>query len=141
MLEPGRARLGALARALLDELPRARPDAAGGRVTLTLRGHAAVVDGALRPLAQAPMAVLRALADARGRVLTRTELLAALPRGCDEHAVEMAVARLRAAPRRRRFVQTVVKRGYRLRPRLAASVRAPPARSPQDVGNWGFTQA
>jgi len=61
------------------------------------------------------MAVLRALVDARGRVLSRAELLAALPRGCDEHAVEMAVARLRAALGGPEFVQTIVKRGYRLR--------------------------
>jgi uroporphyrinogen-III synthase len=42
-------------------------------------------------------------------------LLESLPRGADEHAVEMAVARLRAALGRPSFIQTVVKRGYRLR--------------------------
>jgi uroporphyrinogen-III synthase len=115
VLEPGRARLGALARALLDELPqRATPLRVAGS-TVILRGHAAVVDGAVKPLAQAPMAVLRALAEARGRVLSRAELLAALPRGCDEHAVEMAITRLRAALGGPSFVQTIVKRGYRLR--------------------------
>ena len=50
-----------------------------------------------------------------GRVLPRSELLEALPRGADEHAVEMAVARLRAALGASSFIQTVVKRGYRLR--------------------------
>ena len=58
---------------------------------------------------------LGALADASGRVLSRAELLAVLPRGCDEHAVEMAVTRIRAALGGPEFVQTVVKRGYRLR--------------------------
>jgi uroporphyrinogen-III synthase len=82
---------------------------------VALRGHAAVVDGALKPLPQAPMAVLRALAGAGGRVLSRAELLGSLPRGCDEHAVEMAVARLRTALGGPEYVQTVVKRGYRLR--------------------------
>jgi uroporphyrinogen-III synthase len=48
-------------------------------------------------------------------VLSRAELLRALPRGSDEHAVEMAVARLRTALGGADFVQTVVKRGYRLR--------------------------
>ncbi len=115
VLEPGRARLGALARALLDELPRRTTTMRVAGATVSLRGHAAVVDGALRPLAQAPMAVLRALADAGGRVLSRTELLAALPRGCDEHAVEMAITRLRVALGGPEYVQTVVKRGYRLR--------------------------
>jgi uroporphyrinogen-III synthase len=91
VLEPGRARLGALARALLDELPRRATPLRVAGTTVTLRGHAAVVDGTVKPLAQAPMAVLRALAQAHGRVLSRAELLAALPRGCDEHAVEMAI--------------------------------------------------
>jgi uroporphyrinogen-III synthase len=115
VLEPGRARLGALARALLDELPRRATPLRVAGSTMTLRGHAAVVEGILRPLAETPMAVLRALVDARGRVLTRAELLAALPRGCDEHAVEMAITRLRASLGGREYVQTIVKRGYRLR--------------------------
>jgi uroporphyrinogen-III synthase len=59
--------------------------------------------------------VLRALADSPGRVLSRASLLRALPRGADEHAVEMAVARLRAGLGGTWYVQTVVKRGYRLR--------------------------
>ena len=41
--------------------------------------------------------------------------LAADGRGAAEHAVEMAVARLRVALGGSAFVQTVVKRGYRLR--------------------------
>ena len=60
------------------------------------------------------MAVLRALAATPGRVLSRAALLRALPRGADEHAVEMAVARLRAGLGTAGVVQTVVKRGYRL---------------------------
>jgi uroporphyrinogen-III synthase len=115
VLEPGRARLGALARALVDALPRRAPTLRVAGATLTMRGHAALVDGELRPLAQAQVAILRALAVAGGRVLSRAELLAVLPRGCDGHAVEMAVARLRTALGRAEFVQTVVKRGYRLR--------------------------
>lgn len=115
VIEPARARLGALARALVDELPHRTPTlrVAGSRITL--RSHAAIVDGEVRVLGQTPFAILRALAAARGRVLTRAELLAALPRGCDEHAVEMAVARVRSALGGNQYVQTVVKRGYRLR--------------------------
>jgi uroporphyrinogen-III synthase len=61
------------------------------------------------------MAVLRALARRPGRVLDRATLLAALPGGAeDEHAVEMAIARLRQALGDPKIVQTVVKRGYRL---------------------------
>ncbi|MER7418163.1 uroporphyrinogen-III synthase [Micromonospora peucetia] len=112
---PATARLGALVRTIVDELPRRTVTLRAAGHLLTLRGHAAVVDGVLRPLAPAPMAVLRALCGSPGRVLSRTVLLRALPRGADEHAVEMAVARLRAGLRAPLVVQTVVKRGYRLR--------------------------
>nr|MDT0661091.1 uroporphyrinogen-III synthase [Micromonospora sp. DSM 115978] len=114
VLAPGRARLGALVRALIDELPQRAVNVKVAGHLLTLRGHAAVVDGELRPLAPAPMAVLRALAQSPGRVLSRAALLRTLPRGADEHAVEMAVARLRAGLGAPGVIQTVVKRGYRL---------------------------
>jgi uroporphyrinogen-III synthase len=114
VVAPTRARLGALVRTIVDELPqRAITLKVAGHV-LILRGHAAIVDGELRPLAPAPMAVLRALAATPGRVLSRAALLRTLPRGADEHAVEMAVARLRAGLGAPGVVQTVVKRGYRL---------------------------
>ncbi|MET8151594.1 uroporphyrinogen-III synthase [Actinoplanes sp. NPDC005259] len=114
VVTPARARLSALVRTIIDELPKRaiRLEVAGH--TLVLRGHAAIVDGDLRPLAPAPMAVLRALAAMPGRVLSRAALLRALPRGADEHAVEMAVARLRAGLGTPGVIQTVVKRGYRL---------------------------
>ena len=61
------------------------------------------------------MALLRTLARRPGRVVTRAELLRALPgAGADEHAVETAMTRLRAALGEPKLVQTVVKRGYRL---------------------------
>jgi len=115
VLASDRADLGELARELAAELTRRTRTVHIGGSELVLRGHAAVVDGELKPLPPAPMAVLRALAAAPGRVLPRSELLGALPRGADEHAVEMAVARLRAALGRSTLIQTVVKRGYRLR--------------------------
>ncbi len=115
VVAPGRARLSALVRTIVDELPRRAVSLEVAGHSLTLRGHAAVIDGDLRPLAPAPMAVLRALAATPGRVLSRAALLRTMPRGADEHAVEMAVARLRAALGTPAVVQTVVKRGYRLR--------------------------
>jgi uroporphyrinogen-III synthase len=111
---PPRARLSSLVRTIVDELPKRAISLEVSGHALTLRGHAAVVDGELRPLAPAPMAVLRALATTPGRVLSRAALLRTLPRGADEHAVEMAVARLRAGLGVSGVVQTVVKRGYRL---------------------------
>jgi uroporphyrinogen-III synthase len=115
VLAPGRARVSALAKALVAELPRRTRTLRVAGAELVLRGHAAVVDGTLKPLPPAQMAILRSLAAAPGRVLPRSELLESLPRGADEHAVEMAVARLRAALGGSSFIQTVVKRGYRLR--------------------------
>ncbi len=114
VVAPSRARLSALVRTIVEELPKRAVSLEVAGHELTLRGHAAIVDGELRPLAPAPMAVLRALASAPGRVLSRAALLHALPRGADEHAVEMAVARLRAGLGAAGIVQTVVKRGYRL---------------------------
>jgi uroporphyrinogen-III synthase len=114
VVTPTRARLSSLVRTIVDELPKRAVSLEVAGHSLTLRGHAAIVDGELRPLAPAPMAVLRALAAVPGRVLSRAALLHALPRGADEHAVEMAVARLRAGLSAPGVIQTVVKRGYRL---------------------------
>ena len=85
-----------------------------GDHTLQVRGHGAVIDGRLVELAPGPMAVLRALARTPRARRPPRQLIASLPGGGDGHAVEMAVARLRAAlgaP----VVETVVKRGYRLK--------------------------
>jgi uroporphyrinogen-III synthase len=111
---PARARLSALVRTIVDELPRRAVSLEVAGHVLTLRGHAAIVNGELRPLAPASMAVLRALAATPGRVLSRAALLRTLPRGADEHAVEMAVARLRAGLGAAGVVRTVARRGYRL---------------------------
>ncbi|GIG66319.1 uroporphyrinogen-III synthase [Phytomonospora endophytica] len=112
---PERSRLGALVRTVAALLPRRawRVRLASGH-RLELRGHIVFVDGAARPLPPAPMAVLRALCAAKGRVLSRAELLRHLPRGADGHAVEMAVTRLRDGLGLRTCARTVIKRGYRL---------------------------
>jgi uroporphyrinogen-III synthase len=126
-VRPDRARIGALVRALAADLPVRR----SGRIAihghmLEIRGHAVLVDGRLCPIARAPMAVLRALAARPGHVVSRAELCGVLPSGSpaggpwiprdqpDEHAVEMAVARLRRGLGRHGLIETVVKRGYRL---------------------------
>ena len=58
---------------------------------------------------------MRALANRPGTVVSRRDLLAALPgAGSDTHAVETAVLRLRTALGDKNIVATVVKRGYRL---------------------------
>ena len=113
---PPRARLGALAREVVTELPRRAPVLPVAGQWLQVRGQAAVVDNVLKPLAPGAMAILRLLAERPGVVRARAELRQALSGGedADDHAVEVAVARLRTAMDAPRVVQTVVKRGYRL---------------------------
>lgn len=114
-VQPHRSRLGAMVRRLEAELPaRARRLPVAGH-WMELRGHAVLVDGELRAVPPTGMGLLRVLARRPGRVVSRAELLRALPGGGDdEHAVETAVARLRSALAVPTLVQTVVKRGYRL---------------------------
>ena len=120
VVQPERARIGALVRELAVALPARAVRVRAGTSTLELRGQAALVDGELRPVPPAPMAVLRALAESPGRTLPRPVLGAVLRRhsgradAVDEHAVETAVGRLRSALGSTGLVQTVVKRGYRL---------------------------
>lgn len=114
VVQPDRPRVGALVRATCVALPAKATRLRIGPRLLELRGQAVLVDGELHPVPPAPMAVLRALAASPGRVVSRQVLLAALPGGGEEHAVETAVARLRSALGEPRLVQTVVKRGYRL---------------------------
>lgn len=114
-VQPQRSRLGAMVRTLESEMPaRTRRLPVAGH-HLELRGHAVLVDGELRAVPPAGMALLRALTRRPGRVVGRADLLRALPGGGgDEHAVETAIARLRSSLGRPTLVQTIVKRGYRL---------------------------
>ncbi len=116
-VQPERARLGPMVRALEDELRKRHEGTVmmvGGK-RLLLRGGRVYVDGVEVRLSGAPLAVLLALADRPGVVLSRKQLMVHLPSGQagSEHAVEMAVARLRSAVGQG-VVQTVVKRGYRV---------------------------
>ncbi|MEU6847752.1 uroporphyrinogen-III synthase [Streptomyces sp. NPDC046716] len=114
-VQPERFRLGPLVQLLCLELPsRARTLPIAGH-RMEIRGHAVLVDGELRPVPPAGMSLLRALARRPGWVVSRADLLRALPgAGRDEHAVETAMARLRSALGAPKLIQTVVKRGYRL---------------------------
>lgn len=131
VVQPERGRLGALAREIVEQLPRRRGQLlpAAGHL-LDVRGHAVVVDGTFVPLSAASMTLLRELIARPGQVVSRRDLLARLPgAGGDEHAVEMAVGRLRSALGDPRIVLTVVKRGYRL--------AYEPERAAQD-GDWRY---
>jgi uroporphyrinogen-III synthase len=112
---PARARLGALVKTVTDELPRRAQRLIVDGTLLEVRGHAVLLDGELRTLAPASMVILSALAARPGAVVSRGQLAGSLPRGDEGHAVDMAVARLRAALGPGRHIETVIKRGYRLR--------------------------
>jgi uroporphyrinogen-III synthase len=110
-----------LAAAVAAELPRRAVKVVVGGAAVEIRGHAVVVSGQLVPMQAGPMAVLRALATQPGRVLSAAEIRAIVPHSStvDDHAIEMAVSRLRGSLGRTDLagldlVQTVMKRGYRL---------------------------
>lgn len=114
-LVPDRGRLGSLVRALIMHLGddhEATPTAAGA---LRLRARTATLDHEVVGVSPSGLAVLRALTDVPGAVVSREALLRVLP-GCstDPHTAEVAVARLREAFGGRPVVETVVKRGYRI---------------------------
>lgn len=115
VMQPARARLGALVREIVEQVPVRRGIAlpvAGHAIDL--RGQAVVVDGRFVSLTSASMALLRELTARPGHVVSRAGLLSITPGDGGEHAVEVAVGRLRTALGDPRIIQTVVKRGYRL---------------------------
>jgi len=114
---------GALVRALSIELAERhglRVETVAGTLRM-LRG-AAVLDDRVLPLSPSVLTVLRCIAEANGAVVSRDDLLAALPGlSADAHAVEVAIARLRDAAGSRDLIRTVIKRGYRLETRHTVS--------------------
>lgn len=112
-LYPDRSRMGALVRLVITTLG----DHAGGVRTsagiLRVRAAGATLDHEPLPLSPNGLAVLRRLAKTPGEVVSREDLLTALPGASeDPHTAEVAVARLRDALGERHMVRTVIKRGY-----------------------------
>ena len=100
---------------ITDEVPRRACCFTAGGHQISVRSATVAVDGEVRTVPPAAMALLRRLMANPGWVVSREQLLAQLPGGGgDTHAVETAMARLRTALGAPRAVQTVVKRGYRL---------------------------
>ncbi|EGD55568.1 uroporphyrinogen-III synthase [Gordonia neofelifaecis] len=115
---PERMRLGALARLVAEDLPERDPELLVAGHRLGLRAAAAVVDGEVCEVSGSSLRLLKALAEPRssgqvGAVVSRAELLSVIGSD-DEHAVEVAIGRLRASLVHREMIATVVKRGYRL---------------------------
>jgi uroporphyrinogen-III synthase len=114
-LQPERGRLGALVRALVGHYERIESVAlATVAGPLQIRARVAVLNGHVLPLSPTGVEVLRLLAAAGGDVVSRDQVLAALPgESTDPHAAEVAVARLRETAGKH-LIRTVVKRGYRI---------------------------
>ncbi|MGG5172027.1 uroporphyrinogen-III synthase [Pseudarthrobacter sp. J1738] len=113
---PERFRMGALIRLVSEHLSQNHvkllTTAAG---SVELRGKSLRVNGTPIDLAPAPLLLLRALLNAGGKVLSRDALGQLLSQEDSVHALDMTVSRLRRALPDPRMIETVLKRGYRLR--------------------------
>jgi uroporphyrinogen-III synthase len=87
-----------------------------GSTALEVRGHVVLLDGRPYPIQQGPIDVLRALALEPGKVLSSADVRRLVPglTDTDDHAIEMAVSRLRRSLPDADLVQTVMRHGYRL---------------------------
>lgn len=105
-----------LAELVLGALPHRNLRLSLAGHQLEVRGQAVVLDGALIAIPGGPLTVLRALARDPGRVLSAADIRHTDPSwtDVDDHAVEMAVSRLRRLLSDPDLVQTIVNRGYRL---------------------------
>jgi uroporphyrinogen-III synthase len=113
-VQPERFRMGALIRLVSDHLQhncvvRLR----AGEVQLELRGRCVEVQGRSLLLGPNALALFNTLLRSEG-VVSRRELINCLADGRDDHALEVAVSRLRQALGVPGLITTVVKRGYRL---------------------------
>jgi uroporphyrinogen-III synthase len=105
-----------LVESVVEELPHHVVRVVAGGRQVEVRGHAVLVDGEVRALQPGPIDVLRALAEQPGQLLTCADIRQAVPGWAevDDHAIEMAVSRLRRSLGGTDLVETVIKRGYRL---------------------------
>jgi uroporphyrinogen-III synthase len=111
---PDRFRLGALIRLVCEELGAHHVERyRSGEVVLELRGRSVTADGHPVVLGPNALALFRTLARSDG-VVSRGELIRALPEVLDDHALEVAISRLRRALGVPGLISTVVRRGYRL---------------------------
>lgn len=114
-LVPERYRMGAMVRQVVEYLvDHGIQRVATARGELVIHGRTVIFDGEAVTLSRGPRAMLGALVADPGAVLSRERLLDELPEAGTEHALDMAMSRLRAALPDRYLVQTVVRRGYRL---------------------------
>jgi uroporphyrinogen-III synthase len=110
---PERYRLGALIRLVCEDLADHHVQVYRCHETLIeVRGRSVSVGGRSVLLGPSALALFKALAASDG-VVSRVNLVAALPEQLDDHALEVAMSRLRRALDVPGLITTVVKRGYR----------------------------
>jgi uroporphyrinogen-III synthase len=114
-IQPDRYRMGALIRLVCEHLEEQRIIRLRTRHgVVELRGRIAEIAGRRASLAPTSLTLFRILLAARGSVLSRAELTASLPEMQDDHAVDVAISRLRQSLPSPKLVTTVIKRGYRI---------------------------
>jgi uroporphyrinogen-III synthase len=114
-IQPERYRMGALIRLVCEYLETEgvlRVPTRHGE--LALRGQLVEIQGVRTLLPPTSLALLRKLVAVPGSVLSRAELATAVPGDQDDHAMEVALSRLRRSLGTPGVIATVVKRGYRL---------------------------
>jgi uroporphyrinogen-III synthase len=110
---PDRYRLGALIRLVSEELiERHVRRFRSGQTEIELRGRSVLVDGRHVTLGPNALLLFTALASSES-VVSRQELVDRLPDELDDHALEVAMSRLRRSLGLPGLITTVVKRGYR----------------------------
>jgi uroporphyrinogen-III synthase len=110
---PQRYRLGALIRLVCDELVERHVERYRcGDVLIEVGGRSVSVDGRHVLLGPNALTLFKALADNPG-VVSRAELIGCLSDELDDHALEVAMSRLRRALEVPDLITTVVRRGYK----------------------------
>jgi len=112
---PDRFRMGALIRLLCDHLEESHIT----RLTtefgsLELRGRIVVVNGEKVSLSPVALSLFRTIVAAEGATVSRDALARSVPDRLDDHAVDVAMSRLRQALPSPNIIATVIKRGYRI---------------------------
>jgi uroporphyrinogen-III synthase len=114
-LTPERYRMGALIKLVCDHLEHERVMRLATKHGLVeLRGRLLTTAAGQATLAPTSLTLLRLLLAAGGTVIARAQLIATLPEVQDDHAVDVAISRLRQALPVPGLVATVIKRGYRI---------------------------
>jgi uroporphyrinogen-III synthase len=111
---PDRYRLGALVRLVTEQLTQRHIQRfSRDGVIIELRGGQVSVNDCRVSLGPNSLALLVTLASSSSSVLSRHELIACLPDNRDDHALHMAMSRLRRALDVPGLITTITKRGYR----------------------------